>query len=69
MLRLKGKRAALPEKYEEFSFHSFDTLPLPTEKMDASEILKTRDKNFTRYFSRPEFLQKIRICFRSRSRG
>jgi dephospho-CoA kinase len=38
-------------------------LPLPTEKMDASEILKTRDKNFTRYFSRPEFLQKIRSAF------
>ena len=59
----KRKGVALPEKYEEFSFHSFETLPLPTEKMDASEILKTRDKNFTRYFSRPEFLQKIRSAF------
>ena len=38
----KRQGVALPKKYEEFSFHSFETLPLPTEKMAASEILKIR---------------------------
>ena len=61
--RQEGQR--LPTKYEEFSFHSYETIPLSTEKMDASEILRMRDEKFTEYFSRPQFLKRIEKTFGS----
>lgn len=59
----------LPVAYEEFSFHSYETKPLPTENMSAAEILKMRDENFTKYFSRPEFLSKIESAFGAEARA
>jgi len=53
----------IPEKYEEFSFHSYETKPLRTEFLEAHEVLKIRDDKFTAYFSRPEFLDKIERQF------
>ena len=53
----------LPEKYEEFSFHSYETLPLPTEHLEAFEVLKLRDEKFHSYFERPEFLRRIQEKF------
>lgn len=53
----------LPQKYEEFAFHSYETVPLPTKAMSAAEILKMRDDSFRNYFSRPEFLEKIESSF------
>lgn len=53
----------LPEKYEEFSFHSYETLPLPTEHLEAFEVLKLRDEKFHSYFERPEFLRRIQKKF------
>ena len=53
----------LPETYEEFSFHSFHTVPLPTETLPAYRILQLRDESFTKYHARPEFLDKIRNTF------
>jgi radical SAM superfamily enzyme YgiQ (UPF0313 family) len=53
----------VPTEYEEFSFHSYNCLPLPTKKLKAYEILECRDKDFDRYFNRPEFLQKLRSNF------
>ena len=55
----KRNGVEVPEDYEEFSFHSFETKPLPTEFMQPHEILKMRDDKFTSYFSRQEFLDKI----------
>ena len=49
----------LPEKYEEFSFHSYSTKPLPTEYLEAHEILKLRDEKFIQYFTNSKFLEKI----------
>ena len=59
----------LPQKYEEFAFHSYETVPLPTRAMSAAEILKTRDENFTKYFSRSEFLAKIESVFGADARS
>ena len=59
----KQKGEQVPEEYEEFSFHSFETKPLRTEFMEAHEILKMRDEKFTAYFSRQEFLDKIERKF------
>ena len=53
----------LPETYEEFSFHSFHTVPLPTDTLPAYRILQLRDQKFTDYHSRPGFLEKIRLYF------
>ena len=55
----------LPTNYEEFSFHSYETIPLSTEKMEASEILKMRDEKFTEYFGRSEFIERITQTFGS----
>ena len=54
------KGIKLPENYEGYSFHSYDTQPLPTEKLTAGEILKLRDEKFIEYHSNPRFLDKIK---------
>ena len=38
------KGIKLPENYEGYSFHSYETLPLPTEKLSAKEIITLRDE-------------------------
>ena len=53
----------LPKTYSEFSFHSYDTKPLPTKKLKAAEILKIRDDHFHQYFSNINFQSKIRTKF------
>lgn len=57
----KGYR--LPDNYEGYSFHSYDTEPLPTEKLTPKEILKFRDEAFLQYFTNKEFLKKIEKKF------
>ena len=49
----------VPEDYQQFSFHSYDTLPLPTEHLESSQILKIRDEKFHQYFERKEFLDRV----------
>jgi len=53
----------LPDTYEGYSFHSYNTLPLPTEKLSAAEVLKFRDNAYQVYHSNPKFLNKIRRKF------
>lgn len=67
-VKAKEDGIKLPEKYEEFSFHSYETVPLPTATMKASEILKLRDEKFTEYFSREMFLQRIETKFGKKAR-
>jgi anaerobic magnesium-protoporphyrin IX monomethyl ester cyclase len=57
------KKIDLPTKYSEFSFHSYDTKPLPTETLKPREILKLRDDHFHIYFSNKKFLSKIKSKF------
>jgi radical SAM superfamily enzyme YgiQ (UPF0313 family) len=59
------KGTPLPNTYEGYSFHGYDTLPLPTETLTASEILEFRDKAFDEYHSYPPFLEKIKNKFGS----
>ena len=65
--KAKKEGQRLPRKYEEFSFHSYETIPLSNENMDASEILRLRDEKFTEYFSRQEFLSRIEKKFGKRA--
>ena len=53
----------LPDTYEGYSFHSYLTLPLPTEKLSAAEILNFRDQSFINYHTNNFFLDKIKKKF------
>ena len=53
----------LPSSYEGFSFHSYDTEPLPTEHLTPAEILEFRDSAFNLYHSNPKFLNKVKSKF------
>lgn len=53
----------LPDGYEGFSFHGYETLPLPTKTLTAAEVLEFRDKAFEEYHSYPPFLEKIKSKF------
>ena len=53
----------IPKKYEEFSFHSYETIPLSTKYLKASQVLQLRDKKFTEYHKYDNFLQKVKKKF------
>ena len=57
----EGKQ--LPDTYEGFSFHSYDTLPLATEKLSAKEIITLRDEAFNKYHNHKPFLNLIEKKF------
>ena len=53
----------LPKDYEGYSFHSYHTLPLPTENLSAAEILKFRDESFIKYHTHEPFRERIKKKF------
>jgi len=57
------KGIKLPDNYEGYSFHSFDTIPLPTESLAASEVITLRDEAFTKYHTYKPFLKLIENKF------
>ncbi len=57
----------LPEDYEGYSFHSYNTLPIRNEKLTAVQILKKRDDCFHAYHSYKPFLDKIEKKFGSKA--
>jgi radical SAM superfamily enzyme YgiQ (UPF0313 family) len=57
------KGIPLPTSYEGFSFHGYETLPLPTDTLTAAEVLEFRDKAFEEYHSYPPFLEKVKNKF------
>lgn len=50
----------LPSTYEGYSFHAYDTLPLPTDSLSPGQILKFRDEAFHKYHTHPPFLEKVK---------
>ncbi len=57
------KNVKLPETYEGYSFHSYETLPLPTDTLSPKEILKFRDEAFVKYHSNTKFLERVKTKF------
>ena len=55
----------LPEDYSGYSFHSYDTQPLPTEYLTPAEVLKYRDECFVSYHTHKPFLERIEKKFGS----
>ncbi len=53
----------MPKSYSGYSFHAYDTICLPTEKLKAWEILKLRDDAFVDYHLNSKFLDKIKKRF------
>ena len=53
----------LPVKYSGYSFHSQDTLPLPTKHLSPAQVLRFRDEAFNTYHTHPPFLEKVRGKF------
>ena len=53
----------LPKSYSGYSFHAYDTICLPTEKLKAWQILKLRDEAFINYHTNPKFLKRIKTRF------
>ena len=49
----------LPETWGGYSQHSFDTRPLPTKHLPASEVLRFRDHAFQVYFNSPRYLDMV----------
>ena len=58
-----NKNYKLPESYEGYSFHSYETQPLPTDALKPEEILEYRDKSFKNYHTYKPFLAKIEKKF------
>lgn len=53
----------LPENYEDWSFHSYGCLPLPTNHLSAKEVIKFRDNAWKIYFNNPKYHELIRNKF------
>jgi len=54
------KGIKLPQSYEAYSWHSYETFPLFNEQLTAAEILKFRDEAYQIFHTSPKFLEKIR---------
>ena len=61
-LEAKNKGQKL-SSYEAYSFHSYHTEPMPTEKLSGADLLKLRDKAFIEYHTAPKFLERIENKF------
>lgn len=55
----QAKNWRLPESWSGFSQHSYDCLPLQTEKAPAEEVLRFRDDAFHAYFENPAYLEMV----------
>ena len=53
----------LPDSYVGYSQHSYETMPLPTKHIGASEVLKFRDEAFLKYYKNPKYLDMIEKKF------
>ncbi len=46
-----------------YSQHGYDTLPLPTESLTATQVLAFRDSAFSKYFSSSSYLKNLKEKF------
>ena len=53
----------LPSSYEGYGFLSYESEPLPTKHLTASEVLRFRDQAWKTYFTNPSYLRLIQEKF------
>ena len=51
-----------------YSQHAYETLPLRTDKIKASEVLTFRDQAFNEYFKNPDYLNMINKTFGNKAK-
>jgi hypothetical protein len=49
----------LPETWQGYSQYAYETMPLPTKHLSASDVLRFRDHAFQVYYSNPKYLDMI----------
>ena len=54
---------ALPEKWQDFSQHSYEQLPLPTDHLTAGQVLSFRDNAWQEYFTNSNYLDMVQEKF------
>ncbi len=57
------KNYKLPDSYVGYSFHSYESIPMPTVHLTPAKILKFRDDAFHTYHTNPRFLERIRAKY------
>ena len=57
------KKLKLPSKWDHYSQHGYETLPLPTDHLSAAEVLRFRDESFQRYFESERYLGMVKNKF------
>lgn len=62
-LQAKNDGTLLPKTFDAWSFHSYESLPLPTKHLSAAEVLRFRDNAWRLYFSREEYQNKVKKLF------
>lgn len=62
------KRWPMPEKWHWFSQHAMETLPLPTLKLSAGQVLRFRDEAFDKYFTNTIYLESLEKKFGRQTR-
>ncbi len=65
--KAKDDGVELPNSYEGYSFHSYETVPLPTEQLTAKEVITLRDEAFDKYHNHKPFLDLITKKFGSKA--
>ena len=67
-LEAQKNKWKLPDKYEGYSQHSYDTLNLSNDNLTSKEILKFRDEAFIKYHSNSDYLNLLETKFGLKSR-
>ncbi len=49
----------LPETWGGYSHHAYNTKPLPTKYLTASQVLEFRDKAFMKYITNPDYINLV----------
>ena len=57
------KGVQLPARWHHYSQHGYDTLPLPTDYLSPTDVLRFRDEAFHRYFTSARYLNMIETKF------
>lgn len=60
---IKESPDIIPNSWNGFSQHSYDSKPLPTKYLSPREVLKFRDKAFHTYFTNEKYLTSVKQKF------
>jgi len=58
----------MPEKWQDYSQHSRDFIPLPTNTLSPEKVLAFRDEAFSTYYSNPRYLNMVEAKFGIKAR-